>query len=154
MSGIAPAIADVTTPCNGDFTVSLSPPANPAPRGQITINGPGVTCQTVSTNPLVQLCNSTTISVSLNAQTVSTTALKPWHDGSYLAGDLATKINTNSILGPMFAPAAFGNVVHAQARQAAIEYPWQTSCTHTQSSYFPECAFSASLSPIATLGGH
>lgn len=162
MSGFAFAIADVTTPCSGDFTVRLSAPANPAPQGEIAISGPGVTCQTIQTNRFQcdpdgtcyrveqTICNTTIISLTLDGQAVSTTASDPSDTASLLAGDLATKINTNPNLGLMFAAAAFGNVIHVQARQAAIEYPWQASCSHD--SLFSECAFAASLSPIATLG--
>jgi hypothetical protein len=140
-----------TTPCSGSISVTIDPPANPDPQGQITISGGGVTCTKIYYNgQFFSICNSGTISLTLDGYTVSTSPATTSSTASSVAADLAAKIDSDSNLGPLLGAASSGATVYVIAKQAAIEYPWQTSCAYDPQ-YFRTCAFSASLSPGAAI---
>jgi hypothetical protein len=142
--------AFVTTPCSGSASVTLDPPANPDPQGQITISGPGVTCTTICEPNCFTFCNSTLVSVTLDGYAASTMAGRG-STASSVAAALAAAINNNTYLGPLFGAAASGATVYVVAKQVAIEYPWQTSCSYSYPNLFHGCAFSASLSPAQAI---
>jgi hypothetical protein len=141
----------ITTPCGGSVSVPLLDPANPDPQGQITISGGGVTCTKIYYGgQFFTICNNTVISLTLDGYTVSTNPATTSSTASSVAADLAAKINNDPNLGPLFGAANSGATVYVIAKQAAIEYPWQTSCAYDPQ-YFHACACSASLSPGAAI---
>ncbi len=145
-------VLNAFTPCSGSVQGTCNAFGSPYPQGQITINGSSVTCYRTynyDAERYVYVCNTTTVAVTINGTTVSTVA-KSGDTASTVAFNLANAINNDSTLGPMFGAVASGNVIYVQAKQAAIEDPWQSSCTYN-SQYFGSCGFSASLSPVATM---
>lgn len=137
-------------PCRGRTPVFCFPPPEPVQSlGTIVIDGPGVDC--VSQGGLREICNNTWVNVTINGYTVSSRALAN-STSSSVAWDLATKINGHPDLGPLVGATVSSNVVNVFARQEGVEYsyPWDESCVYLES-YFPECAYHAKLSPIATL---
>lgn len=140
--------------CRGRASILCVTPLQPVVSlGTITVEGPGVSCRRrwLHGELILDVCNETEVSVTINGTTVSRTA----YEGStaaQIANGLATGINSNPSLNPLVGATVSSNVVTVFARQAGVEYsyPWTSSCIRTEP-YFGSCAFQGKLSPIATM---
>lgn len=146
----------VQCPPNNTVAATCFPVAGFVAQGEITIAGLGVNCDRYYDYDLekwVTVCNTTTVTLNIDGSSVSAAALVGSTAAS-LAADLVTQINSDPVMGTKVIAGSLNNTIMVQARQqgAAYTYPWQASCAVNPRSP-RQCAFTASLSPIATLGG-
>lgn len=166
MSRVTGCVGFTTLPCSGATSMLCVVPLQPLARGTITLSGPGVACFGGSEDggavppvgdpppfpsPSVEICNTTTIVVEINATAVSVQAQKGIPT-SALAVNLSNAIASDPTLSTLVFAVASGNQVFVRAQQEGVEfsYPWQSSCSFIDL-YFSECAYRAQLSPVATL---
>lgn len=145
-------------PCSSVGIMECLPPVAPFfPLGRISIEGVGVACipdpswEPVPGARWPKICNTTTMTVEIADAAISVTARKG-STASGVAQELATNIMLHPKLFPLVSAVVSGNVITVSARDTGVEnwYPWQSSCSYVVD-YFPDCAFRAELSPIATL---
>ncbi len=153
-----------TLGCSGTSSLSCqATTGNVTPYGTLTISGPGPACRQppppvpVGGGPDVgtgSLCNSGDVSVTINANTVST----PYGQGTtatQVAAGLANAINGNPAFAGVIVAGASGSTVTvggpAVAPQNVTYYPWSTSCTYDTDNFYV-CGFRANTSPLATMG--
>ncbi len=181
---ISPVVDDSTvetlgsspTPCMGGGFIPQCPnPTTPEPvtcnamnlsaaGGQVTVTGhEEVICfshQGISEGacpsgfPGTTICDTGTVSVTMNGQTVST-QLSCTSTAFSVAFQLAQAIKQNSALGSQLMSAANGPLIYVNAVNTGTQYnyPWTSSasCSNRAAQYYGQCSFSAGLSPAASL---
>lgn len=147
-----------TVPCN-----ALNPSGA---AGQVTVSGSEeIICfshQGISQGacpsgfPGTTICDTGTVSVTINGQTVST-QLSCTSTRSSVAFQLAQAIDQNATLGSQFISAPNGPIssVHALNSGTQYNYPWTSSasCSNRAAQWYGQCSFSAGLSPATSLAG-
>jgi len=155
-----------TVACATNFTLSCTAQPSNAATGQVTVSGSEeVICfshQGISEGacpsgfPGTTICDTGTVSVTINGQMVST-QLTCSSTAVSVAFQLAQAIDQNATLGSQFISAPNGPLtyVHALNSGTQYNYPWTSSasCSNRAAQYYGQCSFSAGLSPAASLSG-